>query len=59
MLLGILFLGERLSAVQAGGMALIALGLVAIDGRVLAWLRPPRLDAAACTETTTSAVQPD
>lgn len=41
-LLGILFLGERLTAAQAGGMALIGLGLVAIDGRAGAWLRPPR-----------------
>ena len=38
-LLGVLVLGERLEAGQAAGMALIALGLAAIDGRPLAWLR--------------------
>jgi len=39
-LLGTLVLGERLSALQFAGMALIGLGLVAIDGRVWAALRP-------------------
>ncbi len=39
-LLGTLVLGERLSAPQFAGMALIGLGLVAIDGRVWAALRP-------------------
>ncbi len=58
-LLGILFLGERLSTAQAGGMALIGLGLVVIDGRAQAWLRPSRGDASAGTEATTPAVQPD
>ncbi len=38
-LLGQTVLGERLSVQQAGGMALIALGLLAIDGRALARLR--------------------
>ena len=33
-LLGFLFLGERLELFELGGMALIALGLVTIDGRV-------------------------
>ena len=33
-LLGRLFLGERLLVVQFVGMALIGLGLIAIDGRV-------------------------
>ena len=33
-LLGTLVLGERMSALQLAGMALIGLGLVAIDGRV-------------------------
>ena len=39
-LLGTLFLGERLSAPQFAGMALIGLGLVAIDGRALKAIRP-------------------
>jgi drug/metabolite transporter (DMT)-like permease len=34
-LLGAAFLGERLSALQLGGMALIGLGLVVLDGRLL------------------------
>ncbi len=37
-LLGVLFLGERLTCPQAGGMLLIGAGLVAIDGRIGAWL---------------------
>jgi drug/metabolite transporter (DMT)-like permease len=41
-LLGWLFLGERLELIHLGGMALIALGLSAIDGRL--WRR--RLRAA-------------
>ena len=36
--LGVTFLGERLEANQVGGMALIALGLAAIDGRVLRYV---------------------
>lgn len=38
-LLGALFLDERLSAHQLLGMMIIALGLLVIDGRVLVWLR--------------------
>ena len=38
-LLGSLFLGEILHAIHIAGMALIALGLAAIDGRPLQWLR--------------------
>lgn len=38
-LLGALVLGERLEAKHFGGMALIALGLAAIDGRVFGLLR--------------------
>lgn len=38
-LLGAAFLGERLELRQVGGMALIGLGLAAIDGRILAPLR--------------------
>ena len=34
MLLGFLFLGERLELFEMGGMALIGLGLVTIDGRL-------------------------
>ena len=39
-LLGTLVLGERLSALQCAGMALIGLGLVAIDGRAWTALQP-------------------
>lgn len=39
MLLGALFLGEAMAPRQFGGMALIGLGLAAIDGRVLGSLR--------------------
>jgi drug/metabolite transporter (DMT)-like permease len=39
-LLGILFLGETLHARDFGGLALIALGLVAIDGRLFSLWRP-------------------
>jgi len=38
-LLGVLFLGEALTLGELGGMALIALGLAAIDGRPWAMLR--------------------
>ena len=38
-LLGTLVLGERLEAKHFAGMALIALGLAAIDGRPLGWLK--------------------
>ena len=38
-LLGTVILGESLGPTQVGGMALIAAGLVAIDGRLLAKLR--------------------
>jgi drug/metabolite transporter (DMT)-like permease len=38
-LLGVVFLGEHLAPLEMGGMALIALGLVTIDGRVFARLR--------------------
>jgi len=44
-LLGVLVLGERLAANQLAGMALIAAGLVAMDGRVTRFGRvsaPPR-----------------
>lgn len=36
-LLGVLFLGEVITAIDIGGLALIALGLAAIDGRLLNW----------------------
>jgi drug/metabolite transporter (DMT)-like permease len=35
-LLGVLFLGETMAPREFGGLALIALGLAAIDGRLLA-----------------------
>lgn len=41
-LLGIAFLGETLSANAIAGMAVIGLGLAAIDGRPLQWLRRRR-----------------
>ncbi len=37
-LLGALFLGERLGALELAGMACIAAGLATIDGRLPAWL---------------------
>jgi len=42
MLLGAVVLGERFSWSAFVGLGLIFLGLVAIDGRVLDWLRRPR-----------------
>lgn len=47
-LLGTLVLGEHLSVIQLAGMALIALGLIAIDGRALnvawsAWMQRNRI----------------
>lgn len=38
-LLGALFLGERLEALDYAGLLLIGLGLLVIDGRPLGWLR--------------------
>jgi drug/metabolite transporter (DMT)-like permease len=38
LILGTTILGERLTVGQLAGMALIGLGLAAIDGRPLAWL---------------------
>ena len=47
-LLGGLFLGEHLAPQDFLGLALIALGLAAIDGRLLSlWSRTPRLRQAA------------
>ena len=40
-LLGFLFLGEQLEPRHFAGMGLIALGLAAIDGRLLAFRRTP------------------
>jgi drug/metabolite transporter (DMT)-like permease len=37
--LGVLFLGESMAPREFGGLALIALGLAAIDGRLLARAR--------------------
>lgn len=39
-LLGVVFLGERLEAFEIGGMALIALGLLTIDGRLFRRRQP-------------------
>jgi drug/metabolite transporter (DMT)-like permease len=41
-LLGTIFLGERLDIHHVLGMAAIALGLALIDGRVLTFLKPRR-----------------
>ena len=46
-LLGALFLGEALAPQDFLGLILIALGLAAIDGRLLSALRPSRLRRAA------------
>jgi drug/metabolite transporter (DMT)-like permease len=46
-LLGASFLGETLAAQDFAGLALIALGLAAIDGRVLTALRGRRPQPAA------------
>ena len=39
-LLGALFLGERLELFEIGGIVLIAIGLITIDGRLLPGRRP-------------------
>jgi drug/metabolite transporter (DMT)-like permease len=39
MLLGFLFLGERLGFTEIAGMMLIAQGLLILDGRTYAWIR--------------------
>ena len=46
-LLGAAFLGEQLAPVDFAGLALIALGLAAIDGRLFSVLGPRRLRQAA------------
>jgi drug/metabolite transporter (DMT)-like permease len=46
-LLGALFLSETLAPQDFAGLALIALGLAAIDGRLFSVLRPARLPRAA------------
>jgi drug/metabolite transporter (DMT)-like permease len=46
-LLGVMVLDETLTVRQLLGMALIGLGLAAIDGRTLAWFRPRRRAAPA------------
>lgn len=45
-LLGALFLGERLSAAEVAGIFLIGCGLVSIDGRVFRFAIGPRSDAS-------------
>ena len=42
-LLGVIFLGERMTLVSLGGLALIGLGLLTIDGRLLAFLKIHRI----------------
>ncbi|HEV2044343.1 MAG TPA: DMT family transporter, partial [Sphingomicrobium sp.] len=44
-LLGVAFLGEVITSIDIGGLALIGLGLAAIDGRLLKW-RPRQLRPA-------------
>jgi drug/metabolite transporter (DMT)-like permease len=46
-LLGWLFLGEQLAAQDFAGLALIAVGLAAIDGRLFSRLAARRLRPAA------------
>jgi drug/metabolite transporter (DMT)-like permease len=46
-LLGAAFIGEALAPQDFLGLLLIALGLAAIDGRLLSVLRPRRLRRAA------------
>ena len=38
-LLGVLFLGETITAIEVAGMTVIGLGLLTVDGRVPAWVR--------------------
>ena len=45
--LGALFLSETLAPEDFIGLALIALGLAAIDGRLVSYLSPRRLRTAA------------
>ena len=45
--LGVLVLGERLAPTQLAGMALIAAGLAAIDGRLGRWLTGPSRPSAS------------
>ncbi|MDP9013215.1 MAG: DMT family transporter [Pseudomonadota bacterium] len=47
LMLGVFFLGETITAPAIGGMALIGMGLAAIDGRVWTAVRRPRLPPAA------------
>jgi drug/metabolite transporter (DMT)-like permease len=47
--LGAVVLGERIQAGDLAGMALIGLGLLAVDGRPLAWFRLRRLRRAPVT----------
>ncbi len=46
-LLGTLILGEQLALRHYGGMILIGIGLLAIDGRVLGFLTKPRSDGSS------------
>ncbi len=46
-LLGTLFLGERLAPRHFAGITLIGLGLAAIDGRLLRWRRAPNISGEA------------
>ena len=43
---GALFLGEALTPATLGGMALILLGLAAVDGRAFGWIRRSRSGSA-------------
>ena len=44
--LGVAVLGERLAPTQLAGMALIAVGLTAIDGRLGRWITGPSRPSA-------------
>jgi drug/metabolite transporter (DMT)-like permease len=58
-LLGVLFLGEALTPGEVGGMALIALGLAAIDGRPWARLRQARAARPSASATSSAASDPE
>lgn len=58
-LLGVLFLGEALTLGEAGGMALIGLGLAAIDGRPWARLRQARAARPSASATSSAASDPE
>jgi len=53
LILGMTFLGERIEPQHLAGMGLIGVGLAAIDGRVLTWLRNKRAGHRAASPQAT------